>query len=322
MRIASDVALQNLATRGKDAFYPKRDDPRCREYGLFPDLEPSFALTRGATVFTIGSCFARNIEEHLTGFKLPTLRFVPPRDEWPGRSNGLLNEYNAGTIAQRIERAFAGVSAPPETVVEVEGGYADLLLARVAVVSTAERTWERRREIDGIYKQLPRADFVFITLGLVEAWVDTELDCYLNRMPPRKLMQEQPGRYVLEVMDVDAALSRLLPAFELLAGKRVIVTVSPVPLTATFTDQDVVVANAYSKSVLRVCAQRLAELPGVDYFPSYEIVMSSNLNVYRDDNVHVLDEVVGDIVQHMLSRYVQPATTKPRRWWPLRRAAE
>jgi hypothetical protein len=135
-------------------------------------------------------------------------------------------------------------------------------------------------------------------------------------MPPTKLMREQPARYELEVMDVDAAMSRLLPAFELLAGKRVIVTVSPVPLRATFTDQDVVVANMYSKSVLRVCAERLEVLPGVDYFPSYEIVMSSSVRAYEKDNVHVRDDVVSNIVRYMTSRYVPGAPAKwPNPWW-------
>jgi len=142
-----------------------------------------------------------------------------------------------------------------------------------------------------------------VTLGLVEAWYDTESSAYLNRMPPRHIFAS--GRYELVVFDVDEALSLLEPAFRLLDGKRVILTVSPVPLHATFTGPDAQVANGYSKSVLRVCAERLAQLPGVDYYPSYEIAISGGTAVYEDDNTHVLDDAVAEIVAHMLDAYVE-----------------
>jgi len=54
---------------------------------------------------------------------------------------------------------------------------------------------------------------------------------------------------------------------------RFILTVSPVPLMATATDQQVIVATMHSKSVLRAAAGLLAErFRFVDYFPSYEII--------------------------------------------------
>jgi hypothetical protein len=64
------------------------------------------------------------------------------------------------------------------------------------------------------------------------------------------------------------------------------------------------VANSYSKAVLRVCAHRLAtDLPEVDYFPSYEMVMSRGLANFSNDNVHVQDEFVREIVDTMLESY-------------------
>ncbi len=302
MRIPAAEAVENLRAAGARGRYPGRDDARYREPLLFPELTPSFSLTPGQSVFTIGSCFARNIEEHLDGFDLPTRRFGVPFEEWDGkRRNGILNEYNPGSIAQRIERAMRGEEAPPGTIVPVGDGLAaDLLLPAPRV--GAERAVARREEIDAVYAELPPADALVVTLGLVEAWFDTELGVYLNRMPPAAVLDG--GRYELVVFDVDDAWELLEPAFRLLAGKNVILTVSPVPLQATFTGLDAAVANGYSKAVLRVCAQRLAQLPGVDYFPSYEIAISGGTAIYEDDNAHVLDEVVGEIVRHMLDAYV------------------
>lgn len=54
-----------------------------------------------------------------------------------------------------------------------------------------------------------------------------------------------------------------------------ILTVSPVPLTATRSDDHIAVATSYSKSVLRAVAGQICqECHDVDYFPSYEIIAS------------------------------------------------
>jgi hypothetical protein len=60
-------------------------------------------------------------------------------------------------------------------------------------------------------------------------------------------------------------------------GVKFLVTVSPVPLTATASGQHVEVATTYSKSVLRaVCGLAYERFNNVDYFPSYEIMTSQN----------------------------------------------
>jgi len=54
---------------------------------------------------------------------------------------------------------------------------------------------------------------------------------------------------------------------------KMILTVSPVPLIATYEDRHVLVSNTYSKSVLRVAAEEISKRnPMCDYFPSYEII--------------------------------------------------
>jgi hypothetical protein len=88
---------------------------------------------------------------------------------------------------------------------------------------------------------------------------------------------------------------------------RVILTVSPVPLRSTFLEIDAVLANSYSKCVLRVCAQRLYDkYREVDYFPSYEIVTTSLGRSYENDNIHVQDTVVEHITNYMMELYTDP----------------
>lgn len=308
MNIDFNSALKNSALNRSGRKFPDREDERCADGTLFPEFTPSFNIEAGASIFTIGSCFARNIEEALQplDFKLPTSAFSSPKSEWPGRANGLLNEYNPGTISQRICYALAGKHSPEETIVASGDLYADLMLMGGAVDVTKERALERRNEIFDVYANLPKTPYVVITLGFIEAWFDNQTQLFINRIPPRSFKTSDPQRFSLKVLDVSESFALLEPAFAALNdnGSKVVLTVSPVPIQSTFTTVDCVTANEYSKSVLRVCSEMLCKrFANVDYFPSYEIVRSGGLVNYGVDNVHVKNEVVKKITSLMIKKY-------------------
>jgi hypothetical protein len=57
------------------------------------------------------------------------------------------------------------------------------------------------------------------------------------------------------------------------SGINILLTVSPVPLTATATNDHVLTATSQSKSILRaVAGEAKGSSPRIDYFPSYEII--------------------------------------------------
>jgi hypothetical protein len=89
---------------------------------------------------------------------------------------------------------------------------------------------------------------------------------------------------------------------------RFVVTVSPVPLHATFTGQDVVIANAYSKATLRsVAGAFCATHDDVDYFPSYEMVMFSNqAKTWGKDRRHVDSGLTTHIAQTFIDNFIEP----------------
>lgn len=89
--------------------------------------------------------------------------------------------------------------------------------------------------------------------------------------------------------------------------QKIVLTVSPVPLLATFTDNDVIVANCYSKSLLRVAAEYMRyQYANVDYYPSYEsVTLSDRQTTWLDDLHHVEDAIVRFNVGRMVSAYVQ-----------------
>ena len=315
MKFDALTALKN-ARGNPDKRFPGREDTRFQDGLLVPSLRPKFQVNTPAKVFTIGSCFARNIELVLRNYdvELPTMDFAVPKSEWPTRPNGLLNEYNAGTISQRILSAIGLQETPEETIVKTKDGFVDLLLPGNFPVSF-ERAVARRSEIEEVYENLVSSDLVVITLGLIEAWYDEESEFFLNRMPTHVQVKSQPDRYSFRRLDADESFSLLDRALAGLIGAgidKVLLTVSPVPLGTTFTNSDVVVASSYSKAVLRVCSEKLSQqYAQVDYLPSFEMVTSGGLNSFNPDNIHVQNQVVKRVTDHMLSAYFPDLDLKP-----------
>lgn len=310
MNIPAQEAFQNALKARETSRYPNKTDPRFRDGMLFPSVKPSFELQAGQRIFTIGSCFARNVEDFLTDFDVPTRRFSVPKSEWASRPNGLLNEYNAGTIGQRMTWAIEGRATAdmPGTLVGPEDDTQDLLLPTAPGVDRT-RALERRREIDAVYAELPGSRAITITLGLTECWYDSETATFLNRMPPAAMLRRDGGRYRFCNLEFDECVAHLEKAMGAVLGDRdrhIILTVSPVPLQTTFTGQDCVTANARSKAVLRAVADRLCKTFAgrADYFPSYEIALSGGLRAFCDDNVHVRVPVVRRIVDHLFATYL------------------
>lgn len=292
-------------------------DPRFRDGIVYPHFEPKFTLdlTGGQTVFTIGSCFARNIEEALEplGVDLPTRRFRVPTTEFADRPNGLLNEFNPGALAQRILDALDGTPCAEMTIVASGDKYADLLLMGGADVAW-RRALERRADIAAVYADLARADIAVVTLGLIECWYDRDAARYLNRAPPFGYAKSAPERFEFRRLDVATSLALLEPAFHALqrSGTNVVLSVSPVPIAMTFTKDDPLVADSYSKSVLRAAADDLARnFANVDYFPSFEIVKSGGTASYIDDNIHVRGDLVRQITRWMVERYSPSGAVQP-----------
>ena len=86
-----------------------------------------------------------------------------------------------------------------------------------------------------------------------------------------------------------------------------LITVSPVPLLATFRNMDVLVANSYSKSVQRAALDEfLLDKEGMDYFPSFEYVTLSDPNFAwkSKDYRHPTDDVVKRIMDNVVLHYI------------------
>jgi hypothetical protein len=279
--------------QGPEAVHPD-DVPRRMQEDIFvPGFRSKFRLDRDAGVFAMGSCFARVVEDAFQAQGAPILSrqddlCVDPLFAMANphvRPAEFVNRYNLGSMYAELQRLLDPASdlADDALVGAVdEDRCSDLHYYDYWCVSADRASViQRRRRIREAYAAIRTAPVIVLTLGLIEAWFDTESGLYLNVTPRREMVDARPGRFEFRVLGYPENVSYLRQIYDLLRrfghdAFRIVVTVSPVPLASTFTSDDVVVANARSKCTLRAAAEDFARMfPNVDYFPSFEIAMGT-----------------------------------------------
>lgn len=315
-RITGKAALERLKTNSFVS-WPSRSDADNRiEPMTRPAFRPGFTLAPGSRVFTIGSCFARNVEDALAerGFDVPSLNVFRRIPEFAQLNRAAINNYGVGAIYNEIAWALdeATPFVPEQNFFELfPGKFIDVHLPRAVRPAAFDVVRERRRRITAFYREIIDCPLIIITLGLAENWYDIESGLYLNIRPHRLMLEANPDRYELHVLNYSDTITLLTRTFRLLdehcrSDKRVLLTVSPVPLNATHRDMDVATANTYSKSVLRAATEEIvATFDYVDYYPSFEsIVLSRRDLAFEDDQIHVRPELVELNVSRMIAAYV------------------
>jgi hypothetical protein len=330
--ISGEQAFANLRA-DRASLWPDGRKDRVRLHGVAEvACRPSFQLRQGEAIFTVGSCFARNIEQRFgeLGFDVAALKLrLPAEERASDTENDFLNKYPPVSILNEMRWALdPAYSFPEEGYLHVRRDHwHDPHAAANLKPAPLERVKERRAMVSQLYAQLPACRIIVMTLGLVEAWFDQTTGVYLNGAPPLSTMQAQPDRFRLEVLTPDEILKTLEEIHDLLErfghpDFRILLTVSPVPMKNTFTGQDAVAANTYSKSALRAAAEMFVRThPRVDYFPSYEIVtLTPRSSAFIQDNRHVTPQVVDTIVDRVVACYCPDANpeeawerVKPRR---------
>jgi len=281
-----------------------------------PGFTPSFRLVAGEKIFTIGSCFARNIEVLLEqqGFEIPTRAIIRSDPEFASIGQNILNNYGAPSILNEIRWALDPAHPFTEEQAFFEiypGKFIDAHLNHALKPASIEVVRARRRAILNAYRAIGECRVVIITLGLAECWLDKLSGIYLNTAPRRSMIRAEPDRFELHVLSYDEVLDPIEQALALIRANgpddlRVILTVSPVPLTSTFRADDVMAANCYSKSVLRTVAEAVTLRHDiVDYYPSYEsVTLSERTHALQNDQVHPTDAVISINTSRMIRAYV------------------
>ena len=313
IELSAEEAVNNRKTNAF-ASWGERNGPNRVEPIAKPAFDVPFQLRPGEKIFTVGSCFARNVETELMkrGFHLP-MRDIFKKTEFQGVELGAINNFGTPSIFNEFSWAFESQKFEPQDhILEIQKGkFADIHL----VPSMRPEAWDvvlsRRLAITEAFRSVAQCRVLIITLGLVEVWFDSKTGYYLNSAPRPSLIRNEPERFKLHVLSFQECYKYLEKALSLVKkhGRpdlQVLLTVSPVPLMTTHRMQDVMVANTYSKSVLRAVAESIvAKHRYVTYYPSYESVsLSDRRFAWKDDLVHVSEEIVALNVGRMIDAYI------------------
>lgn len=283
-------------------------------------------------VSTMGSCFAQHLSKNIakSGFCYFVAESAPSgiaEAEAQLRNYGVFsarygNVYTAKQAVQLFDRAF-GSFIPDENIWEKGHCFVDAFRPQVepkGFATKAQLLEDRAHHLACVKRIFLESEWFIFTLGLTEAWrskrdgsifpvapgvsggsFDTSEHEFINFTAAE--VTADLGEFFTKIKAVNPAINILL-------------TVSPVPLIATYEDRHVWVSTTASKAALRVAADEVQKaFNHVIYFPSYEVITSpaTGGRYYADDLRQVTDIGVKHVMRLFYKHFMfegEPAATQ------------
>lgn len=214
--------------------------------------------------FTIGSCFASEIQTYLSalGLKPSTNLYF---------TEGVLNSY---TMLYNMRYIVDGAKPPATSLIKEPSVDAS----------------QYANTLDLLKSQLANARLIVLTLGLSYGWFDSLTDSFMWKAVLESSYDEK--RHVYKYITPEENKRNLEGVIKLIrkinSQCEIVLTVSPVPLNSTFEGESPIINDGLSKSTLLVSAHSILgeELEGVLYWPSYEFFRSFPFTAFDDDMRH------------------------------------
>ena len=306
-----------------------------------PVTSVKFQITSHDAVSTLGSCFAQHLARHIkdSGLRYMVTEPLLETEEQTEQAAMMATQFSAryGNIyttrqaLQLLDRANGWETA--DDVWERNGRYFDAFRPHVRAggFATIEELRDARiAHLQAVKRVFTESDVVVFTLGLTEAWMSTMDGAVYPTAPGVIAGSQDNSRHVFQNFSYPEVLSDLLNwcqrVREMNSNVRILLTVSPVPLNATYMPRNVWTSTTYSKAVLRAVAGDAAtELSYVDYFPSYEIVTSPQAHGrYFEDDLREVTSVGVKHVMRVFDRHyvLRDGTSDPREPTQVRTASK
>lgn len=251
--------------------------------------KPKVQVKRRTRIVTAGSCFAQHFSKALVARRYRWLDFEPGP---AGLTAEQRRDYHYGTFSFRTGNIYTPRmllqwltwaltdAQPPGEVWEKDGRFYDPFRPGVepgGFVSVDEMLRSRADTLVAIAEAIRGTQVFVFTMGLTEAWQDRSSNVEYAVCPGTVAGRFDSEAHVFVNHGFAALMGDMTAALRLMyranRSLKVLLTVSPVPLTATASGQHVLTATSHSKSLLRaVAAEIVATQARVDYFPSYEII--------------------------------------------------
>ena len=293
-------------------------------YSIEGIYKKKFKILPNAKIATAGSCFAQHISRHLKKNGYNVLDVEPPP---PGLPNKLHQKFgfsmysarygNIYTVRQLLQltQEVAGEWNPENYIWEKDGKFYDALRPAVepeGLDSPEEVIEHRQYHLYRVKELFESLDLFIFTLGLTEMWVHKESGTVYPTAPGTLVGDFDPQLYKFkngkfsEIIDDFNLFKKVLKKVRGGRPFKCLLTVSPVPLTATASGSHVLPSTIYSKSILRSVAGQLSTYQShIDYFPSYEIVTNPRMHsvAFADNLRSVRDETVEVVMSHFFAEH-------------------
>jgi hypothetical protein len=271
--------------RGKNTnFIPSKADLRqpgsVERFVLDGWLPKAPFITKTSRICAFGSCFAEHITNHLHAAGYNVLgKHLNLNSHIIRFGEGMVNTFS---IRQQLEWALDQKEMPENLWFGQN--------KEIALVDPSIRV-ETKQIIE-------TTDVFVLTLGLSEIWYDKVSGEAFWHAIPKELFDE--ARHGFRVSSCEENYDNLSQIRALIRrwrpGAKIILTLSPVPLMATFRPVSCLTASSVSKAILRVAIDQLMrdyiDDQELFYFPSYEIVRDFFADPFGEDNRHPKPEII------------------------------
>jgi tetratricopeptide (TPR) repeat protein len=247
--------------------------------------EPKF-LNKNTRFFTMGSCFARNLAKSLNDSG-----YVSHHME--------ISEYINTTFANKVFVDWLRDAAIDDAI-------------RDRIVELLPPGWSKDNTLDIIRN----ADVFILTLGVAAAFFDRTTGDFVLPRPSALNSRVLAEKYQFRTTSVKENVDNVLYLIDFVRSisphMKIVVTVSPVPLLASFEYESAVQADCLSKSTMRLVAHEVvnqSNLANILYWPSFEIFRwaASNASNYyaADDGAawHVSEDKVTGTVRAFVDMF-------------------
>lgn len=297
-----DVQFHRKTIVGK---HPSRFDPI---------TNPKFVLDNNVKIMTMGSCFAQHLSKWLVehGFNL-LLKETDINNAGGMFSANYGNVYTVQQAVQLFDRAMGHWSANDEVYSDENDRHFDPLRPSSIIngFGTKNDAIVSRESHQQVVKSLfLEAEVLVFTLGLTEAWVRINDGATLPIAPGvvagiynEKEYQFHNYSYQEVVSSLDSFCKKV---HDVNPKCKILLTVSPVPLAATYENKHISVSSLASKAILRAAVEEvLNKFEFVDYFPSFEVFYTPGIgHSYFDyDSRHVLPSGVSHAMRLFEKHY-------------------
>jgi len=267
------------------------DVPRLFRDHILPGHAPETSILSDAdVVVTLGSCFAQELREVLELAEFESSNFWVPA--------GLNNTY---ALLDFVSWSVTGAAT-----------HRGFRYERSTKGDIAE--WTPQREQTEYHDLFATAKAFVFTLGLAEVWSDRETGKVFWRGVPDEIFDANRHEFRLTTVAENTRNIREIVALIRTINPQapVVLTLSPVPLQASFRDISCMTADCVSKSVLRVALDDVMSTrpENVYYWPAFELVKWAgsvfDWRAYGADARHVDRYLVDCVVNAFVDSFYGP----------------